>query len=133
MRDEGVSAIEKFIPLFQDLLAFEHERNQTLKHPLYDGIDNKVPISVGVLRSGVWPSTVPETLVAEGRAGLMAGEAVEVFQQQMVDRIQAAAQRDPWLREHPTERWSGSAGSSHRPRHRSTRRSRRRSFARITG
>ena len=101
MRDEGVSAIEKFIPLFQDLLAFEHERNQTLRHPLYDAIENKIPISVGVLRSGVWPSTVPETLVAEGRAGLMPGEDVAKFQREMVERVQTAAQRDDWLREHP--------------------------------
>ncbi len=101
MRDEGISAVEKFIPVFQDLLAFEHERNQMLSHPLYAGVANKIPISVGIVRSGVWPSTVPESLVAEGRAGLLAGENVETFQQAMADRVQAAARRDPWLSEHP--------------------------------
>ena len=101
MRDEGVSAVEKFIPIFQDLLAFEAERNQTLTHPLYDGMANKVPISVGIVRSGVWPSTVPETLIAEGRAGLIPGEKVDVFQRAVAERVAAAASRDPWLREHP--------------------------------
>ncbi len=51
VRDEGVSAIEKFIPIFQDLLAFERERNATLQHPLYDHLSNKIPISFGVLQS----------------------------------------------------------------------------------
>jgi acetylornithine deacetylase len=101
MRDEGVSAVEKFIPVFQDLLAFEAERNQALSHPLYDGLANKVPISIGIVRSGVWPSTVPETLVAEGRAGLIPGEEVEAFQHAVAERVAAAAGRDPWLREHP--------------------------------
>ena len=101
MRDEGVSAIEKFIPVFQDLLAFEHERNQTLSHPLYDGIANKIPISVGIVRSGVWPSTVPESLIAEGRAGLLPGEKIDAFKRQMTERVAATASRDPWLREHP--------------------------------
>ncbi len=101
MRDEGVSAIEKFIPVFQDLLAFERERNQTLSHPLYDGIANKIPISVGVVRSGVWPSTVPESLIAEGRAGLLPGEKIDAFKRQMTERVAATASRDPWLREHP--------------------------------
>jgi len=100
-RDEGVSAVEKFIPIFQDLLAFEAERNATLKHPLYDDIPNKIPISVGIVRAGVWPSTVPEILIAEGRAGLIPSEDLATFEQQLADRIASTAARDPWLREHP--------------------------------
>lgn len=100
-RDEGVSAIEKFIPIFQDLLAFEAERNATLKHPLYDDIPNKIPISVGIIRAGVWPSTVPETLIAEGRAGLIPGEDLATFEAQLADRITSVAARDPWLQNHP--------------------------------
>ena len=100
-RDQGVSAIEKFIPLFQNLLAFERERNARLDHPLFAHLANKVPISVGVVRSGVWPSTVPESLTAEGRIGLLPGEDLASFQEQVRDRIMAAAGRDPWLRAHP--------------------------------
>lgn len=100
-RDEGVSAIEKFIPIFRDLLAFEHERNQAISHPLYENVTNKIPISVGIVRAGVWPSTVPESLVAEGRGGLMPGEDIATFKQQMTDRVSAAASRDPWLKDHP--------------------------------
>ena len=100
-RDEGVSAFEKFIPIFQDLQAFERERNASLHHPLYDGIVNKVPINVGVVHAGVWASTVPETLVAEVRVGFLPGEDMYAFWEQVQARIMAVAEADDWLREHP--------------------------------
>jgi len=108
VRDEGVSALEKFVPIFEDLRELERERNEALSHPLYDGVRNKVPINVGVVRAGNWASTVPESLVAEGRIGLIPGEEVEPFRGLVEDRIAAVAGRDPWLREHPPElRWFG--------------------------
>jgi acetylornithine deacetylase len=100
-RDEGVSAFEKFIPIFQDLQAFERERNASLRHPLYDEIANKVPINVGVVQTGVWASTVPETLVAEVRVGFLPGEDMYDFWEQVKSRIMAVANADEWLREHP--------------------------------
>jgi len=101
VRDEGVSALEKFIPIFEALRTLERERNATLSHPLYDGISNKVPINVGVARAGNWASTVPESLVAEVRVGLIPGEEVETFWELVAERIASVAARDPWLREHP--------------------------------
>ena len=101
MRDEGVSAVEKFIPIFQDLHVWEAERNRELNHPLFSHIKNKIPISFGYLRAGEWHSTVPETLVAEGRIGLLPGEDMHVFQEQVRQRIMSVAERDPWLRAHP--------------------------------
>ena len=100
-RDEGVSAFEKFIPIFQDLQAFERERNASLRHPLYDDIANKVPINVGVVQTGVWASTVPETLIAEVRVGFLPGEDMYAFWEQVRARIGAVADADDWLREHP--------------------------------
>jgi acetylornithine deacetylase len=108
VRDRGVSALEKFVPIFQDLQAFERERNATLLHPLYAHIANKIPINIGVIRSGLWASTVPESLIAEGRIGLIPGEEVEPFRQLVTERIIAVAERDPWLREHlPEIEWFG--------------------------
>ena len=101
MRNSGVSAIEKFIPIFQDLMAFEAERNEQLSHPLYDHMENKIPISFGTLHAGDWQSTVPETLVAEGRVGLLPGEDMKDFQEQVRQRIMAVAEADPWMRDHP--------------------------------
>ena len=100
-RNEGVSAVEKFIPIFQDLLAWEAERNATLSHPLYDHLENKFPISVGLVRAGTWASTVPELLVAEGRLGFLPGESIDDMMRQAEDRIRTVADQDPWLRKHP--------------------------------
>lgn len=100
-RDEGISAVEKFWPIFQDLQAFERERNAALAHPLYRPFPNKVPVNVGVVRAGNWASTVPESLEAEIRVGFLPGEELEPFKRVLRDRIEAAARKDPWLREHP--------------------------------
>lgn len=100
-RDEGVSALEKFLPIFADLQSFEKERNAALKHPLYDVFSNKVPINVGVVRAGNWASTVPEILEAEVRVGLLPGEELQWFKQYVIDRIMNGAAKDPWLKLHP--------------------------------
>jgi acetylornithine deacetylase len=108
VRDEGVSALEKFMPIFETLRALEDERNATLHHPLYEGLNNKVPINVGVVRAGNWASTVPESLIAEVRVGLIPGEEVDPFKELVAERIATVAWRDPWLREHPPElEWFG--------------------------
>ena len=41
VRNEGVSAFEKFIPLFNALNEFEAMRNRSIDHPLYRHIANK--------------------------------------------------------------------------------------------
>jgi acetylornithine deacetylase len=117
VRDEGVSAVEKFIPIFEDLQAFERERNQSLRHPLYDGRSNKAPVNVGVVRAGKWASTVPESLTAEVRVGFLPGEDLYEFWEVVRRRILHAAERDPWLREHPPamEWFSGQFAAAETP------------------
>lgn len=106
VRDEGVSAVEKFAYLHRALLDFEARRNAAIDHPLYAGIANKIPISIGVVRAGAWPSSVPESLIAEGRAGLVPGETIEELCTAFVKVIDDAADADSWLREHrPTVEW----------------------------
>lgn len=103
VRDEGVSAVEKFAYLHQGLLAFENRRNAEITHPLYEGIRIKAPINIGVVRGGSWASSVPEWLVAEGRAGLVPGEDVSTFKNELATEIGALADADPWLRDHPPQ------------------------------
>ena len=100
-RDEGISALERFMPIFLDLQAFERDRNAQLRHPLYDGYPNKVPINIGVVRAGNWASTVPERLDAEIRIGFLPGEEMEAFKKVVAERIFSVAEQDPWFKEHP--------------------------------
>lgn len=101
VRNEGVSAFEAFIPIWNALNAFESGRNSTIDHPLYQGIVNKIPINIGVVRSGSWPSSVPEWLVAEGRAGLVPGEDLKGFKQEFMQTVLDAAAAETWLVENP--------------------------------
>jgi acetylornithine deacetylase len=107
-RNAGESAVEHFYPIFHALLAWEKERNETLSHPLYDEFENKFPISVGLVRAGNWASTVPESLVAEGRLGFLPGETIEAMQRQAEELVARVASESPWLRDHPpTVEWFG--------------------------
>jgi acetylornithine deacetylase len=101
VRDEGVSAIEKFAYLHQGLLEFETRRSAEITHPLYAGMQIKAPINVGVVRGGSWASSVPESLEAEGRAGLVPGEDLATFKTELAAEIARLAEADPWLRNHP--------------------------------
>jgi acetylornithine deacetylase len=103
VRDEGVSAVEKFAYLHQGLLAFEDRRNAEITHPLYAGKRIKAPINVGIVQSGSWASSVPEWLVAEGRAGLVPGEDLSRFRSELAAEINRLAETDPWLRDHPPQ------------------------------
>jgi acetylornithine deacetylase len=53
------------------------------------------------VQAGNWPSSVPETLVVEGRAGLVPGETLDETKRALEAAIASAATRDPWLQDHP--------------------------------
>lgn len=101
VRDEGVSAIENFAFLHRGLLAFEARRNREILHPLYQEMTNKAPINVGTVRGGTWPSSVPESVVAEGRVGLVPGEDLERFKTRFAQEIHDFASTDSWMSNHP--------------------------------
>ena len=101
VRDEGVSAVEKFALIHQGLLAFEARRNAEITHPQYAGMRIKAPINIGIVRGGSWASSVPESLAAEGRAGLVPGEDLDTFKTEFATEIGRLADADPWLRDHP--------------------------------
>lgn len=105
-RDEGVSAIEVFSFLHAGLLAYEARRNAAITHPLYAPIANPVPLNIGTVRGGSWPSSVPEWLVAEGRGGLVPGESLGDVQRDFVAEVRRIAGGHPWLRDHqPVVEW----------------------------
>jgi acetylornithine deacetylase len=101
VRDEGVSAVEKFANLHRGLLAFEARRNAEITHPQYAAMRIKAPINIGIVRGGSWASSVPESLVAEGRAGLVPGEDLATFKTEFAAEIARLADADPWLCDHP--------------------------------
>jgi acetylornithine deacetylase len=101
MKSEGVSAIEKFLLLYQAIEVLDRERHARYANPLYENPDNVAPISIGTVRGGEWHSTVAETVIAEGRCGVFPGESAEAVRVLLADSLAQAADADPWLRQHP--------------------------------
>ncbi|MGH7504681.1 MAG: ArgE/DapE family deacylase [Longimicrobiales bacterium] len=109
LRTEGVSPIEKFPPILQALQQLEHRRNSRPRHPLFTDQALPYPICIGIVRAGIWASTVPETLTLEGRLGIAVDEDPEAARCELAATLAEAAAADPWLREHPPvlEWWGG--------------------------
>ena len=127
VREEGVSAVEKFLPLFAALRRLEAERcgleadlpgssrgseraavAGDPRAPLFAGYRLPWPIEVGTVRAGDWASSVPGTLVAQGRCGVAVGEDMAAARLAFEEAVARAAAADPWLAAHPPEvEWWG--------------------------
>jgi acetylornithine deacetylase len=131
VREEGVNAVDKFVPLLGALRRLEAERCGAVedrlapgvpgvgheagvaaagdpRSPLFAGYRLPWPIEVGTVRAGDWASSVPDTLVAEGRYGVAVGEDAAAARRALEGAIARAAAADPWLAAHPPEvEWWG--------------------------
>jgi len=109
VREEGVSAVEKFILIHEALMKLEREYNDEARHALYSRYRLPYPLCIGKVSAGDWPSSVPERLVCEGRYGVAVGEGVATARRRFEAAVAQAAHADPWLREHPplVEWWGG--------------------------
>jgi acetylornithine deacetylase len=108
LRTDGVSAIDKFLPLYEALKRLETERNARIKDPLYAGFDIASPLSIGKIVGGEWPGTVPENLYFEGRVGVHTDETCDLVKKQLESAVRRSADADPWLKTHqPRVDWNG--------------------------
>ena len=109
LRYEGVSALEKFMLVYQDLVDFERDRNRGVDDPRLSALPVPYPICVGTVRGGQWASTVPESIRAEGRFGVGVREDVTAARRALEARVAACCARDDFLRDNPArvEWWGG--------------------------
>ena len=75
-RLEGVSAIDRYLPVHQALAEHERALNADVEHPLMRALELPYPLLVGRLEAGEWSSSVPDRLRFEGRAPVRVGEDV---------------------------------------------------------
>jgi acetylornithine deacetylase len=108
VKDEGISAIEKFIAVHQGLKELEAERNRRLTDKDYSRYAAPYAISIGVVSGGQWPGTVPEKVVFEGRIGVAIGEDEMDARKDLEDKVKELAVGDSWLKENPPiVEWAG--------------------------
>ena len=107
-RYEGVSAIEKSMLVVGHMRKLEEKRNERITDPLYKGIPIPIPINIGKIEGGSWPSSVPDFLTLEGRYGVAPNESMEDAKIEFENWIGQLTQVDPWFAEHPVEvEWFG--------------------------
>ncbi|ROO86287.1 acetylornithine deacetylase [Actinocorallia herbida] len=115
-RETGVSAVEKFFPVFTALRVLEARRNADVD-PLMRRWPLPYAIEVGTVRGGDWSSSVPGDLVAEGRVGVALGESPGQARAALEAAVAEACAADPWLAAHPVrvEWWGGQFASGRLP------------------
>jgi acetylornithine deacetylase len=75
-RLEGVSAIDRYVPVHQALTEHERALNADVEHPLMRALELPYPLLVGRVEAGEWSSSVPDRLRFEGRAPVRVGEDI---------------------------------------------------------
>ncbi|MCY8855680.1 peptidase [Bacillus atrophaeus] len=107
-RYEGVSAIEKSMHVISALQELEKVRNARISDPLYEGIPIPVPINVGSIAGGEWPSSVCDRAVIQGRCGIAPHEKPEAVKEEMTNWLKDLEYRDEWFKRHPVKlEWYG--------------------------
>jgi acetylornithine deacetylase len=101
MRWDGVSAIEKFNLIHQSIIKFEKERHDSFNVTYFESRDRVAPINIGTIKGGEWHSTVPESVVAEGRFGVFPSETTRNARDAFEDHISEISNNDPWLKDNP--------------------------------
>ncbi len=108
LREEGVDPVEKYIPIFERLRALETTRNWAVADPLFQREALPYALTIGRVSAGIWPSTVAESLIAEGRFGIAPGEDAQTARATLEAAVSEVAAKDDWLREHrPSVEWQG--------------------------
>jgi acetylornithine deacetylase len=133
-RTAGVSAVDKFLPVFAALRDLERRRSADAD-PLMRRWDVPYPLEVGTVVAGDWPSSVPDLLVAEGRFGVALDEPVTAARAEFEAAVARACEADPWLRDHPVEVewWGGQFASGRTPVDHAVVSTVRRAHATVTG
>jgi acetylornithine deacetylase len=107
-RYEGVSAIEKAAVVLKHIEGLEKERNSRITDPLYNKIPIPVPINIGNIQGGTWPSSVADQVILEGRIGVAPHEKMKNVRAEMKSWLELLPQRDEWFAEHPVDlEWFG--------------------------
>ena len=96
-----MSAIEKFNLIQQSILQFENERHDSFNEAYFESKDRVAPINIGTIKGGDWHSTVPESVVVEGRFGVFPSETTSNARHAFEDFISKISNNDPWLKENP--------------------------------
>jgi acetylornithine deacetylase len=90
-RLQGISAIDRYLPVHRALAEHERRLNAEVEHPLMLELELPYPLLVGRLAAGDWSSSVPDRLTFEGRAPVRVGESPAAARDAVEAAVAAAA------------------------------------------
>ncbi|MEH7452280.1 peptidase [Gottfriedia acidiceleris] len=103
-RYEGVSAIEKSMMVINHINQLEKVRNtRLLDDPLYKNVPIPIPINIGKINGGTWPSSVSDLVTLEGRLGVSPDETIEEAKLEITRWLKTLSLIDDWFIENPVE------------------------------
>ncbi|MCP3738894.1 peptidase [Rossellomorea sp. BNER] len=107
-RYEGINAIEKAMTVISSLRELENKRNEKIDDPLYQSIPIPVPINIGRIECGKWPSSVPDLAIIEGRVGVAPHETLEEVETDVEKWLKDLKEQDEWFEDYPVDlEWFG--------------------------
>jgi len=104
----GVNAISKAAMLIQSIDAYDKKMIREKKHPLYSHHPSPFSINIGIIKGGVFPTSVPDEVVMEARMSFSPDDDIAQVKREVEETIFEAARKDDWLKEHmPEVEWYG--------------------------
>ncbi len=97
----GEDVLPKFQRIRAALLDLEAERTEAIDHSLYQEFPVPAPVCFGTVDAGNWASSVPSSLTAEVRIGVVPGESVDEVEAAYEAALAAVVEADEWLSDHP--------------------------------
>ncbi|AOT68699.1 peptidase [Geosporobacter ferrireducens] len=109
----GINAISKASKIIQKLDEFEARRVKLKKHELYQHMAVPFAVNIGTIKGGVFPTSVPDEVIIEGRMGVSPDEEIREARKDLEDAVYEVSEKDNWLKEHmPKIEWYGFCISS---------------------
>ncbi|MCE5248615.1 ArgE/DapE family deacylase [bacterium] len=98
--ENGISAIEKAFQAIDILKDYERYMIENfMDHPYFNHLEHRpIQLCVGMIRSGEWPSMVPDRCEVEGGMGFLPNTDIDDVKKDM--RRWILEKGDEWLRDH---------------------------------
>lgn len=99
----GVNAISKASKIIQKLNEFDKIRAKSEKHELYEHMEVPFAINIGKIKGGVFPTTVPDSVIIEGRMGISPNEKIAEARKSFENAVHEVIYDDSWLEKNPPQ------------------------------
>jgi len=116
-RTKGESALDHFITIYEAMRKDEQLINERESHPLMKLHPVPYATNVGIIRGGLWSSSVMDSLEAMVRVGVALDETLDQAEARFRQAIMDHIRDDPWLSRNPPQisRLASGFGSAQTP------------------